>query len=288
MRNEFRARFPGRPLPDGRTVRRLINRFESSGTVKDAPRSGRPSVRNEEFVESVRESVRNAPSTSTRKRAAQLRASRTTLRRVLRHLKMFPYKVQQTQQLQPQDHQSRLNYCHAFIELNERIDNFRDIILMSDEAHFHLCGGVNKQNMRFWGTENPRVIHEVPLHSPKVTVWCGIMSNRSSLACAPRDSFLFSAATIVIWALRSKFCSSSVSTRSEFQISDLSNTFTSLKDLYTSAIFRTPSWRVCASRKTAACVCIVFCMFKRNVAVGMAPLAFRKLSKFATEASPEV
>uniref|UniRef100_A0A1B0CMP1 Putative dd41d transposase n=1 Tax=Lutzomyia longipalpis TaxID=7200 RepID=A0A1B0CMP1_LUTLO len=80
MRNEFRARFPGRPLPDGRTVRRLINRFESSGTVQGAPRSGRPSVRNEEFVESVRESVRNAPSTSTRKRAAQLRASRTTLR----------------------------------------------------------------------------------------------------------------------------------------------------------------------------------------------------------------
>ena len=49
---------------------------------------------------------------------------------------------------------------------------------MSDEAHFHLDGYVNKQNYRFWNTENPRNIHEKPLHAQKVTVWCGIMNSR--------------------------------------------------------------------------------------------------------------
>ncbi|CAK1581307.1 unnamed protein product [Parnassius mnemosyne] len=39
---------------------------------------------------------------------------------------------------------------------------------MSDEAHFHLSGYVNCQSYRFWGTENPRVIHEKPLHPLKV------------------------------------------------------------------------------------------------------------------------
>ena len=47
-------------------------------------------------------------------------------------------------------------------------------IAMSDEAHFHLNGAVNKQNCRYWSPENPRIFHERPLHSPKVTVWCAV------------------------------------------------------------------------------------------------------------------
>ena len=44
----------------------------------------------------------------------------------------------------------------------------------SDEAHFHLSGTVNKQYFRYWATNNPRQLHERPLHSPKVTVWCAV------------------------------------------------------------------------------------------------------------------
>lgn len=51
--------------------------------------------------------------------------------------------------------------------------DFVDKIIFSDEAHFHLNGYVNRQNYRIWGQEISRVIVEEPLHSPKVTVWCG-------------------------------------------------------------------------------------------------------------------
>jgi len=34
---------------------------------------------------------------------------------------------------------------------------------------------VNKQNFCYWSQANPRALHEKPLHSQKVTVWC-IMS----------------------------------------------------------------------------------------------------------------
>ena len=40
---------------------------------------------------------------------------------------------------------------------------------MSDKAHFHLGGYVNKQNCRIWVSENPKK----PLYSQCVTVWYG-------------------------------------------------------------------------------------------------------------------
>ena len=48
------------------------------------------------------------------------------------------------------------------------------VVLFSDEAHFHLCGAVNKQNFRYWAENSPRELHERPLHCPRVTVWCAV------------------------------------------------------------------------------------------------------------------
>jgi hypothetical protein len=47
---------------------------------------------------------------------------------------------------------------------------------MNDEAHFYLSGFVNKQNFRYWSATNPIELHDRPLRSSKVTVWCAIYS----------------------------------------------------------------------------------------------------------------
>ena len=56
----------------------------------------------------------------------------------------------------------------------ERTLQFLDHLIMSDEAHFNLNRNVNKQNFRYWAAENPHMLHQEPLHSEKVTVWCGV------------------------------------------------------------------------------------------------------------------
>jgi len=48
------------------------------------------------------------------------------------------------------------------------------MLIMSDEAHFHLDGYVNKQNCQFWAAQNLRELHQRPLHTAKVSVWYGI------------------------------------------------------------------------------------------------------------------
>ena len=47
-------------------------------------------------------------------------------------------------------------------------------VWFSDEAHFHLNGSVNRQNVRYWCSIRPHDVLEVPLHSPKCTAWCAM------------------------------------------------------------------------------------------------------------------
>jgi len=59
-----------------------------------------------------------------------------------------------------------------FVEMS----NLPNKLLMSDEAHLHLHGAVNKQNFRYWSAANPHELHKRPTYDPKVTVWCAVWS----------------------------------------------------------------------------------------------------------------
>jgi hypothetical protein len=44
------------------------------------------------------------------------------------------------------------------------------VMNVSDEAHFHLNGYINMQNVRFWGSENPRLTVSIPMDPQTVLV----------------------------------------------------------------------------------------------------------------------
>lgn len=172
----LRRDFGRNNVPSVNTIRQLVRKFEQTGEVKDLPRSGRfRTVRTPENIERVRESVVERPETSTRHRSQELGIRRTSLGTILhKDLHLRPYKIQLTQELQPRDHESRRQYSHAILQLNTQNNDFYRQMIMSDEAHFDMNGFVNKQNCRIWALENPRVIHQRPLHPRRVTVWCGV------------------------------------------------------------------------------------------------------------------
>lgn len=166
-------------IPSKNGIKKLISRFQETGTTAEKPRCGRPKTsRTAIFIERVETSVAAAPKISTRRRSTQLRISRTSLQRILHDdLHYYPYKIQITQKLHATDYDKRMNFTNKFLQLANNED-FINHLIMSDEAHFHLNGYVNKQNQRFWASENPREIFETPLQTAKVTVWCGITSSR--------------------------------------------------------------------------------------------------------------
>ena len=51
-------------------------------------------------------------------------------------------------------------------------------ILWSNEAVFHVGGFVNRHNCHYWAGEDPRVTSEKMQNRPKITVWCGMTTDR--------------------------------------------------------------------------------------------------------------
>lgn len=162
-------------VPSRNTILLWVNTFRTTGsTLKQKPK-GRPrSVRTPENVERVRQAVLTSPHRPARRQAATLGISDRTVRRILHQdLHFHPYKIAIVQKLKPQDYAHRQTFSEQMIDL---MDDDK-VLVMSDEAHFHLDGFVNKQNFRYWSETNPQELHERPLHSAKVTVWCGVTKN---------------------------------------------------------------------------------------------------------------
>jgi hypothetical protein len=82
--------------------------------------------------------------------------------------------VRVVQELSNHDKTLCLQFCNEFQGLLLQNPNVIHQMIMSDEANFHLCGAVNKQNICYWS--ETQQMHETPLNSPKVVAWCGITS----------------------------------------------------------------------------------------------------------------
>jgi hypothetical protein len=125
-------------------------------------------------IVAVSESVAESPGTLLCHRSQQLDIPRSTMQRILmKDLHLHAYKIQLMQELKPTDDVQCREFINWMLE-NQKLDgSFSKKLIFSNEAHFQLDGYVNTQNCQIWVTENPRVIHEKPLHAQRATVWCG-------------------------------------------------------------------------------------------------------------------
>ncbi|KAL4142309.1 hypothetical protein QTP88_004793 [Uroleucon formosanum] len=169
----FRIRFKlGRhdPVPDRKTIQVWLSNFRAAGSALKRKSSGRPlTATTPDNVARVSASIQQSPRRSAH--AAALELSDRSVRRILHtHIHMHPYKMMITQELSARDFETRRAVCEDILQ-NIPVGA---VLISSDEAHFHLSGTVNKQNFRYWATENPQEIHQRPLHSPYVTVWCAV------------------------------------------------------------------------------------------------------------------
>jgi hypothetical protein len=176
VQRHFRTRFNEDP-PSNQSIRKWYLNFKRNGCICKKKSTGRPSVSNE-VVEQVRESFTRSPQKSTVKCSRELGIPQPTVWKILRkRIKFKPYKLQLLQALKQNDKVERLSFCESMQVLIED-ENFLQRMVFSDEATFHLCGKVNRHNVRIWGSENPHAYVEHVRDSPKVNVFCAIANNK--------------------------------------------------------------------------------------------------------------
>ncbi|XP_039280434.1 uncharacterized protein LOC120350562 [Nilaparvata lugens] len=178
---EFRLHFhlaPRAPVPSWKAIFVWTNNLKTAGKTTVTRGGSVRTVRTPENVEAVRESFTRKPRRSARRHSISLGLSTRTVRRILHDdLHLHPYKIQIVHALNPTDYPIRVGFCEHMLQLFEDNQLLVHNLWMSDEANFHLSGNVNKQNFRYWAVLNPQELHERPLHSPKVTVWCAMSTN---------------------------------------------------------------------------------------------------------------
>jgi transposase len=174
----FRKEFPDVPIPTWQAIYQLAKKFDETGSVEDAPRSGRPRmVSTEENSELVSETFRSNPQLTQRRASNELGIARRSLGRIMSDLGLRPYRPRLLQALNEDDPDRRLEFCEWFLNSVEEDPNLPDQILWTDEAIFQTNGRVNRHNCVYWSDTNPHIIIEQELNVPKVIVWAGIWSN---------------------------------------------------------------------------------------------------------------
>ncbi|PNF28418.1 hypothetical protein B7P43_G16201 [Cryptotermes secundus] len=174
VQRAFRTHFgikPRGPVPDRKSIVLWVGNFRTTRSVVKKSSGRQRTVTTPEKVKAVRQSIFRSPTRSTRKHAVALDISNRSMRRILHeHLHFYPYKMVVVQEFSPRDFQNRIMACETLLETLPP----DALVFFSDEAYFHLSGYVNMQNMPYWSGNNPRELHERPLHSDKVTVWCAL------------------------------------------------------------------------------------------------------------------
>ena len=139
--------------------------------MEDAERNGRPvSTCTEDNADLVLETFTQAPYTSQRRASNELDIERSSLRRIMKHLKLKPYKPRLLLALNEDDPDQRIEFCEWLLQESRHDPSLLDQIFWTDEAIFQTNDRVNRHNCVYWSDTNPPLVIEPELNVPRVAV----------------------------------------------------------------------------------------------------------------------
>lgn len=132
------------------TIAKLFQNLRSRGSLERKKRtvSPRMAVEINNFREEVLVRINENPHLSTRRVAAQLGKSHTSVWKVLKNEKFNSYKMSKHQKLHADDPPKRKKFCEDLLEIFRQNASYQHSILWTDEKSFPINGCFNRQNFR--------------------------------------------------------------------------------------------------------------------------------------------
>ena len=87
-RRKFRIKFPGRPVPNPSTIRRLAKRFKKTGSAKNRNVNGRRHILTEETLNEIDEKLEHSPQKSLKRLSQETGVSVPSVQRATKLLKL--------------------------------------------------------------------------------------------------------------------------------------------------------------------------------------------------------
>jgi hypothetical protein len=170
----YAERYPNRVHPCATYFYKLEKKFRREDANNDDD-----FIVSEEAEVNVLAYVHFDPTVSTRQLEKETNVNRESARLILKKHGFRSYKYQIHHHLYENDFNRRLIYCNWFINNYEADNNFHFNILWSDESRFTNLGLFNRNNTRYWATENPHLIREGAFQERfGVNVWLGVIGLR--------------------------------------------------------------------------------------------------------------
>ena len=142
----------GRDPPSRPSICLWHKKFMETGTVFNTRRSGQPRT-SEENIEPVRQAFQCSSMKSIHTAARQLELPCSTVHKVLhKNLRLYAYKVQMLQALQPNDMPKRKEFAVNMLQQISSNEAFLKRVCFSDEATSCVPEKLNKHNVRIWGS----------------------------------------------------------------------------------------------------------------------------------------
>ncbi|KAA6369017.1 MAG: putative transposable element tc3 transposase, partial [Streblomastix strix] len=165
----------GSPPPCRQFILDTVDKFESTGSVYDLPRSGRTkTATNDENVEKVKKILKKSPTSPIREVSAKAALSLSSTERIKLRLGLKSYRMQRRHALLPTDLPTRKAACEALLLQQQNNKQFKRRLIFTDECSFQLGGTVNTYNCYYHSLENPHYTADVPHKQGSLMVFCGV------------------------------------------------------------------------------------------------------------------
>lgn len=172
----YAQKFPEARRPNERSLIKLKDRFERTGSVAYEKTSRTKTVLNEDNQLAIALTVVENPEISVRKISTNLEMKKSSVNNCLLAQKFHPYQVQLHQELSDNDFERRMLFCQWAQNTTAEDEDFFKYVMFTDESTFHRNGFVNRHNFHFYDTQNPHALLVNNFqHQWSLNVWGGVI-----------------------------------------------------------------------------------------------------------------